>query len=96
MSWEKGSIATIRHQYPGLITSILVLNVLQFSEPNGLLYNAAIQGMCLTGRLDLAKKLYTEMRERSLQPDGKTRAMMLQNLPKDSRRNRKRNLQNYD
>ncbi|PHT91926.1 Pentatricopeptide repeat-containing protein [Capsicum annuum] len=73
-----------------------VVEILKFSEPNGLLYNAAIQGMCLTGRLDLAKKLYTEMRERSLQPDGKTRAMMLQNLPKDSRRNRKRNLQNYD
>ncbi|TMW89703.1 hypothetical protein EJD97_016784 [Solanum chilense] len=72
------------------------VEILNFSEPNGSLYNAAIQGMCLTGRLDLAKKLYTEMRERSLQPDGKTRAMMLQNLPKDSRRNRKRNLQNYN
>uniref|UniRef100_M0ZLN4 Pentatricopeptide repeat-containing protein n=2 Tax=Solanum tuberosum TaxID=4113 RepID=M0ZLN4_SOLTU len=71
------------------------VEILKFSEPNGSLYNAAIQGMCLTGRFDLAKKLYTEMRERSLQPDGKTRAMMLQNLPKDSRRNRKRNLQNY-
>lgn len=66
-----------------------VVEILKFSEPNGSLYNAAIQGMCLTGRLDLARKLYTEMRERSLQPDGKTRAMMLQNLPKDSRRNRK-------
>ncbi|CAN4079431.1 unnamed protein product [Withania somnifera] len=66
------------------------VEILKFSEPNGSLYNAAIQGMCLTGRLDLAIELYTEMRERSLQPDGKTRAMMLQNLPKDSRRNRKR------
>ncbi|KAK4367586.1 hypothetical protein RND71_011378 [Anisodus tanguticus] len=66
------------------------MEILKFSEPDGSLYNAAIQGMCLTGKLDLAKNLYTEMRERGLQPDGKTRAMMLQNLPKDSRRNRKR------
>ncbi|MCD7456899.1 hypothetical protein HAX54_033549 [Datura stramonium] len=66
------------------------VEILKFSEPNGSLYNAAIQGMCLTGKLDLARKLYTEMRERGLQPDGKTRAMMLQNLQTDSRRNRKR------
>ncbi|XP_060191441.1 pentatricopeptide repeat-containing protein At3g29290 isoform X2 [Lycium barbarum] len=65
------------------------VEILKFSEPNGSLYNAAIQGMCLTGKLDLAKKLYTEMRERGLQPDGKTRAMMLQNLQKNSRRKKK-------
>nr|XP_009786501.1 PREDICTED: pentatricopeptide repeat-containing protein At3g29290 [Nicotiana sylvestris] len=71
------------------------VEILKLSAPNGSLYNAAIQGMFLTGKIDLAKKLYTEMRERGLQPDGKTRAMMLQNLPKHSMRNRRRNVQKY-
>ncbi|OIT33017.1 PREDICTED: pentatricopeptide repeat-containing protein At3g29290 isoform X1 [Nicotiana attenuata] len=71
------------------------VEILKLSEPNGSLYNAAIQGMFLTGKIDLAKKLYMEMRERGLQPDGKTRAMMLQNLPKHSMRNRRRNVQKY-
>ncbi|GER49347.1 pentatricopeptide repeat (PPR) superfamily protein [Striga asiatica] len=52
------------------------------AEPNGSLYNAAIQGMCLKGRADLARKLYKKMHEMGLKPEGKTRALMLQNLKK--------------
>ncbi|KAK6129303.1 hypothetical protein DH2020_037012 [Rehmannia glutinosa] len=52
------------------------------SEPNGSLYNAAIQGMCLRSKTDLARKLYMKMHQIGLKPDGKTRALMLQNLPK--------------
>ncbi|CAA0828383.1 Pentatricopeptide repeat-containing protein [Striga hermonthica] len=52
------------------------------AEPNGSLYNAAIQGMCLKGRADLARELYKKMHEMGLKPEGKTRALMLQNLQK--------------
>ncbi|KAL1538759.1 pentatricopeptide repeat-containing protein-like protein [Salvia divinorum] len=52
------------------------------AEPNGSLYNAAIQGSCLRKEIDLARRLYEKMREIGLKPDGKTRAMMLQNLPR--------------
>lgn len=52
--------------------------------PDASLYNAAIQGMCLSGKINLATKLYGEMRSNNLKPDGKTRALMLQNLQKDS------------
>ncbi|KAK9197483.1 hypothetical protein WN943_005621 [Citrus x changshan-huyou] len=48
--------------------------------PDVSLYNAVIQGMCLRGKFESAKKLYTRMREIGLKPDGKTRALMLQNL----------------
>ncbi|CAL5367695.1 unnamed protein product [Camellia sinensis] len=58
--------------------------------PDASLYNAAIQGMCLRGKIGLATKLYTKMQKRGIKPDGKTRAMMLQSLPKDSVRLRKR------
>ncbi|KAL3844624.1 hypothetical protein ACJIZ3_002027 [Penstemon smallii] len=51
--------------------------------PNGSIYNAAIQGMCLRKKTDLARKLYVKMHEIGLRPDGKTRALMLQNLPKN-------------
>ncbi|PIN10013.1 hypothetical protein CDL12_17404 [Handroanthus impetiginosus] len=53
--------------------------------PDGSLYNVAIQGMCLRSKTDLARKLYMKMREIGLKPDGKTRALMLQNLPKPIR-----------
>lgn len=42
------------------------------------LYNAAIHGMCLRGRIDSAKRIYMKMRDTGLVPDGKTRALMLQ------------------
>ncbi|KAI3953778.1 hypothetical protein MKW98_017602 [Papaver atlanticum] len=58
--------------------------------PDVSLYNAAIHGMCLQGKIMSAKKLYMKMRDRGLQPDGKTRALMLQNLNRDSVRLRKR------
>ncbi|XP_062106412.1 pentatricopeptide repeat-containing protein At3g29290 isoform X2 [Humulus lupulus] len=54
------------------------------AAPDASLYNAAIQGMCLRGKINLAKKLYAKMRSCSLQPDGKTRNLMLQNLRKKS------------
>lgn len=52
------------------------------AEPNGSLYNAAIQGTCLRNERGLARKLYMRMRDIGLKPDGKTRAMMLQSLPR--------------
>ncbi|PON82132.1 Tetratricopeptide-like helical domain containing protein [Trema orientale] len=61
-----------------------VEQILNQAEADASLYNAVIQGMCLRGKIDLAKKLYAKMRSCSLQPDGKTRALMLQNLRKDS------------
>lgn len=67
-----------------------VEEILNRAAPSVSLYNAVIQGMCLRGKIDSAKKLYTKMRKHGLQPDGKTRALMLQNLPKDSGRQRKR------
>lgn len=51
-------------------------------SPNASLYNAVIQGMCLRGKIDSAKKMYTRMHEKGLKPDGKTWAFMLQNLRK--------------
>lgn len=51
-------------------------------SPNASLYNAVIQGMCLRGKIDSAKMMYTRMRDKGLKPDGKTRALMLQNLQK--------------
>lgn len=56
--------------------------ILNRVPPNGSLYNASIQGMCLRGNTDSAKKLYMKMRESGFKPDGKTRALMLQNLSK--------------
>lgn len=60
---------------------MMLFGMLQ-SAPNGSLYNAAIQGMCLRSKTDLARKMYVKMREIGLKPDGKTRALMLQNLRK--------------
>ncbi|VFQ80831.1 unnamed protein product [Cuscuta campestris] len=60
--------------------------ILNSAAPNGSLYNAAIQGMCLAGRIDLATKVYTKMHHSGLKANCKTRALMLQNLPKDLRR----------
>lgn len=57
-----------------------VKDILKKVEPDVSLYNAAIHGMCLRREFKLAKELYVEMREMGLEPDGKTRAMMLQNL----------------
>ncbi|KAG2301434.1 hypothetical protein Bca4012_059702 [Brassica carinata] len=57
-----------------------VKDILKKVEPDVSLYNAAIHGMCLRREFKFAKELYVEMREMGLEPDGKTRAMMLQNL----------------
>ncbi|XP_077230591.1 pentatricopeptide repeat-containing protein At3g29290-like [Tasmannia lanceolata] len=58
--------------------------ILDCVTPVASLYNALIRGMCLRGRTTLAKKLYKRMRNSGLKPDGKTWALMLQHLPKDS------------
>lgn len=58
--------------------------------PDASLYNTAIQGMCLTGKIDLAEKIYARMAQISLKPDGKTRALMLQSFTKRSVRLPKR------
>ncbi|KAL1194466.1 Pentatricopeptide repeat-containing protein [Cardamine amara subsp. amara] len=59
-----------------------VKDILKKLEPDVSLYNAAIHGMCLRREYKFAKELYVKMREMGLEPDGKTRAMMLQNLKK--------------
>ncbi|CAN8255099.1 unnamed protein product [Cochlearia groenlandica] len=59
-----------------------VKDILKKVEPDVSIYNAAIQGMCLRREFKLAKELYVKMREMGLEPDGKTRAMMLQNFKK--------------
>lgn len=62
-------------------------------QQNASLYNVSIQGMFLRGKIDSAKKLYKEMQENGCEPDGKTRALMLQNMRKHSvRRARRRRL----
>lgn len=55
------------------------------------LYNALVQGYCLRGKIILAKKMYTKMRSIGLNPDGKTRAMMLQHLSANRFNQRTRN-----
>ncbi|OVA00751.1 Pentatricopeptide repeat [Macleaya cordata] len=67
-----------------------VEEILDSVTPDVSLYNAAIHGMCLRGKISSAKKLYMKMRDRGLKPDGKTRALMLQNLKRDSIRQRNR------
>ncbi|KAI3722444.1 hypothetical protein L2E82_33482 [Cichorium intybus] len=59
-----------------------VHEILKLVPPNANLYNAAVQGFCLREKTESATKLYQEMRELGLSADHKTRAMMLQFLPK--------------
>ncbi|XP_078435684.1 pentatricopeptide repeat (PPR) superfamily protein isoform X1 [Wolffia australiana] len=47
-------------------------------EPSASLYNTIIQGLFLRGKAGSAKKLYEKLRANGLEPDGKTRALMLQ------------------
>lgn len=58
----------------------------QRNLPSAHLYNTAVQGLFLRGNIELAFKLYAKMKEMDLNTDNKTRALLLQNLPKDSRR----------
>ncbi|KAE8659491.1 Pentatricopeptide repeat-containing protein [Hibiscus syriacus] len=60
-----------------------VEEILERVPPDVSLYNAVIHGMCLRGKVEPAKKLYFRMQKCGLKPDGKTRALMLQNLRKD-------------
>ncbi|KAL8261833.1 hypothetical protein R6Q59_025882 [Mikania micrantha] len=59
-----------------------VHEILRLVPPNAHLYNAAVQGFCLREKTESATKLYQEMRELGLSADHKTRAMMLQFLPR--------------
>ncbi|KAJ0558188.1 putative tetratricopeptide-like helical domain superfamily [Helianthus annuus] len=59
-----------------------VHEILKLVPPNAHLYNAAVQGFCLREKTESATKLYQEMRELGLSSDHKTRAMMLQFLPR--------------
>lgn len=65
-----------------------VEEILNRYPPNGSMYNAAIQGLFLRGNIDLAMKLYEKMNEWNLKPDGKTRALLLQKLRKNTRKRR--------
>ncbi|XP_071915493.1 pentatricopeptide repeat-containing protein At3g29290-like isoform X2 [Coffea arabica] len=56
------------------------------NPPSGYLYNASVQGLFLRGNIDFGMRLYAKMKELNLNVDGKTRAMVLQNLSKDPRR----------
>jgi pentatricopeptide repeat protein len=53
---------------------------LQEVTPDSSIYNAVIHGLCLRGKIEFAKKVYTKMRRFGLTPDGKTRSFMLQNI----------------
>ncbi|KAK9090971.1 hypothetical protein Sjap_024148 [Stephania japonica] len=59
-----------------------VVELLDHVPSDASLYNIVVQGMCLQGKIVMAKKLYSRMRESGMKADGKTRAMMLQNLTK--------------
>lgn len=63
-----------------------VKDILHRYPPNGSLYNTAIQGLCLSGNIDLAMEIYEKMTKLDLKPDGKTRALVLQKLPRSSRK----------
>ena len=63
-----------------------VMFVMQQNPPSGYLYNASVQGLFLRGNIDFGMRLYAKMKELNLNVDGKTRAMVLQNLSKDPRR----------
>ncbi|XP_027351994.1 pentatricopeptide repeat-containing protein At3g29290 isoform X2 [Abrus precatorius] len=58
------------------------LEEILYPMPNATLYNAAVQGLCLRGKVNLANKVYTKMLESGLQPDVKTQILMLRMLRK--------------
>lgn len=51
--------------------------------PDSSIYNTVIHGLCLRGKIRLARKVYTKMRSIGLKPDGKTRSFMLQHIAAD-------------
>uniref|UniRef100_A0A0E0GIV5 Pentatricopeptide repeat-containing protein-mitochondrial domain-containing protein n=1 Tax=Oryza nivara TaxID=4536 RepID=A0A0E0GIV5_ORYNI len=60
-----------------------VEDILEEVAPDSSVYNTVIHGLCLRGKIRLARKVYTKMRSIGLKPDGKTRSFMLQNLATD-------------
>ncbi|ERM99890.1 pentatricopeptide repeat-containing protein At3g29290 isoform X2 [Amborella trichopoda] len=61
-----------------------VMEILNRIQPNASLYNALIYDLCSQGKITSAKMMYSRMRAYGLNPDGRTRALMLQHLPSDS------------
>ncbi|KAF0910861.1 hypothetical protein E2562_004820 [Oryza meyeriana var. granulata] len=60
-----------------------VEDILEEVAPDSLVYNTVIHGLCLRGKIRLARKVYTKMRTIGLKPDGKTRSFMLQHIATD-------------
>ncbi|KAG8074005.1 hypothetical protein GUJ93_ZPchr0006g45324 [Zizania palustris] len=60
-----------------------VEDILEEVAPDSSIYNTVIHGLCLRGKIRLAKKTYTKMRSIGLKPDGKTRSFMLQHIATD-------------
>ncbi|CAI9109806.1 OLC1v1009710C1 [Oldenlandia corymbosa var. corymbosa] len=63
-----------------------VEDILNRNLTNAPLFNAAVQGLFLSGNNYLAFKMYEKMKELDHNADNKTRALVLQNLSKNSRR----------
>ncbi|XP_044982473.1 pentatricopeptide repeat-containing protein At3g29290 [Hordeum vulgare subsp. vulgare] len=57
-----------------------VEDILEEVAPDSSVYNTVIHGLCLRGKIRLARKVYTKMRSIGLTPDGKTRSFMLQHI----------------
>lgn len=61
-----------------------VEDILKNVVPDASLCNALIHGFCLSGKVELAEKMYQKMKSSGFEPDGKTRALMLQQITKKS------------
>uniref|UniRef100_A0ACD5TVA1 Uncharacterized protein n=1 Tax=Avena sativa TaxID=4498 RepID=A0ACD5TVA1_AVESA len=57
-----------------------VEDILEEVEPDSSIYNTVIHGLCLRGKIRLARKVYAKMQSIGLTPDGKTRSFMLQHI----------------
>ncbi|KAF7041547.1 hypothetical protein CFC21_051328 [Triticum aestivum] len=57
-----------------------VEDILEEVAPDSSIYNTVIHGLCLRGKIRLARRVYTKMRSIGLTPDGKTRSFMLQHI----------------
>uniref|UniRef100_A0A0D9VR43 PROP1-like PPR domain-containing protein n=1 Tax=Leersia perrieri TaxID=77586 RepID=A0A0D9VR43_9ORYZ len=60
-----------------------VEDILKEVAPDSSVYNTVIHGLCLRGKIKLARKVYMQMRSIGLKPDGKTRSFMLQHIAAD-------------
>lgn len=60
-----------------------VEDILKHVVPDASLCNALIHGFCLSGKVELAEEMYQKMKSSGFEPDGKTRALMLQQITKN-------------